>query len=447
MVARSPLWENLLGRSDAVAGEPGRVLLKSWFGPYAVHTGDTVETELPTDWLNYAAVPTREPGGELQPFPEEPSLAFPGDGTWDLRNVGDRLMSWRLWAPHLNQLPESTRHHLLNRLNVPTAEEWRRDIRTETETVNGARWARHGDLWEAIGDVAYDYDWYNGLALSGLAKACECSEPELADAARALAGDCRDIRADMIRYFEIYHDWRLGMAWSDTFGTLWNLDCGHNGLEGLLGEIRLRLLDPDPEGAERVAYLAAKTGTTILATYYLTDWLRENSFQPGDVPLTGSSLSIKGAYPAVRWAFYRPEARNPYPLPRRSPQFSALLKLHGPREQLTELLRTWEEDLPIRYTDWRALYVNPPPEIQEIYRRTAVDANPDPGGVESGEFAISMHHIQPEILLRTLVFEQDPDEVEALYTHPLQLPEQLLLRAGYQLQRLAPDQQTPGALR
>jgi hypothetical protein len=271
----------------------------------------------------------------------------------------------------------------------------------------------------------------------------------VARAARDLAAQCRQIRDDMIRYFEIYHDWRLGMTWSDTFGTLWNLDCGHNGLEGLLGEIRLRLLDDDPTGAERVAYLAAKTGTTILSTYYLTDWLRENSLQPGDVPLMDSSLGLKGAYPAVRWAFYQPEVRNPYPLPRRSPQFSALLKLHGPREQLAQLLRTWEEDLPIRYRDWRELYLNPPPELHTIYRRTAVDANPDPGGVESGDFAISMHHIQPEILLRTLVFDPDPDQVEALYAEPLQLPEQLLLRAAYQLQRLPPQQNKhhPGTLR
>ena len=36
-----------------------------------------------------------------------------------------------------------------------------------------------------------------GLALSGLAKACECAEPEVADAARALSAEGREIRTPL----------------------------------------------------------------------------------------------------------------------------------------------------------------------------------------------------------------------------------------------------------
>ncbi len=442
---RSPLLENLLGRSQAVEGSPGTALLKTWFGPYAVTRGDQVETALACDWLAYAAVPSRDPAGELQDLPEP--LAFPGDDTWDMKNVGDRLMAWRLWAPHLPLLDERRKRELLNRLDIPTDEEWRRDLRYETETVNNRQWARHQDLWEGVGDAAYDYDWYNGLTLSGLAKACECAEPAVAEPARRLAEQCRDVREALLAYLEIYQDWRLGMAWSDTFGTLWNLDCAHNGFEGLLGESRLREQEGDEPGARHVAYLACKTGIHFLASWHLPDWLREQGFQIGDIPLDEQSLGIKGAYPHIRFAFYHPAVRNPYPLPRRNPQYSALLHFYGPREKLRALLDTWEQEYPVRYRNWRDVYLNPAREHLAIYHRCAIEINPDPYGVESGDQGISMHHIQPEILLRTLVFEEDPGAVEARYGSPLILPEQLLLRAGYRLEKISPTTQRRAILR
>ena len=58
-----------------------------------------------------------------------------------------------------------------------------------------------------------------------------------------------------------------------------------------------------------------------------------------------------------------------------------------------------------------------------------------------------MHHIQPEILLRTWVFDEDFDATEQRYADPIPLSEQLLLRAGYRLQKTPYDETPTGVLR
>ncbi len=442
---RSPQVEYLLSQSGLVDGDVGRTLVKGWAGPYAVTPGDTVETSVKADWLQYAAVPTKEVAGELGELPEP--LAFPGDGTWDDTLTGDRLMAWRLWAPHFPQLGERRQKELLERLPVPTPDEWRRDLRYETETVNDAKWARHDDLWKPIGDAAYDYDWYNGLALSGLAKACECDEDSVAEKAQRLASECKDIRADLARYMEVYHDWQLWMSWTDTFGTVWNLDCATNGLEGLLGEARMRRREGDDEGAEWIEYLAGKTGVGMLAALFLPDWLRRNGFQWGDLDWREETLGFKGMYPYVRIAYIEPIIRNPYWLPRRIPQYSALLRLYGPCEAMRKFMESWEKDYPVRYQDWQSLYLDPPEDMYREYRERAIEITPEAGSVETGSQAYTMHIVQPDILLRTWVFEQNPAEVEAIFKTPLELAEQLLLRAAYKIEKVNNNANVAGILR
>jgi hypothetical protein len=437
---RSPLMELARQRSSLVEGQGGSTLVKGWFGPYVVQAGERIETTIRTDWTQYAAVPRRAPRGELADLPEP--LAFPGDGTWDLSLAGDRLMAWRVWAPLVPLLDEERRGKLLDRLDVPSPDEWRGDVVYNVETVNGSRWARHADLWQGVGDACYDFDWYNGLSLSGLARACECAEPSVAADAQALARECRDLRADMVRYMETYHDWRLGMSWSDAFGTLWNLDCAQNGLEGLLAEARMRRAEGDQAGAAHMDYLAGKTGAGIFAGLLLPDWLRENGFEMGDVPVRENTLGFKGMYPHVRVGFVEPVIRNPYILPRRLPQYSALLKLHGPVERLREFADALEENFPGRYRDWRDFWHSPDPDQHEIYRRRAIEISIHDGGGETGDEAAALHLVLPEITLRTWILGEDPDRVEDMYDTPLALPEQLLLRADYQLHEL-PAKDTP----
>lgn len=443
---RSPLLELLLRRTSLASGRPGWELLKSWFGPYAVTEGQTVHTTLQSDWMRYAAVPRRTVKGELSPLPEP--LAFPGDGTWDLRCVGDRLMAWRLWAPHVGQLPSDQRRTLLERLSVPTPEQWRRQVRIETDAaLPEVRWARHRDLWAPVGDACYDYDWYNGLALSGLAKACECDEPAVADAARVLARECKEVRADLVRYLQVYHDWRFAMAWTDAFGTLLNIDCAQNGLEGLLAEGNMRRWEGDRAGAAWMEYLACKTGAGLLAMLLMPDWLGENELTMGDQPLREGGLGFKGMYPHSHVAFVDPLTRNPYPFPRRFPQYNALLRRYGPVEQIRSFLETWQHVQAFRYEDWRSPYTNPPADFAAANRQRLIETTPEAGAVETGDQAITMHIVQPELGLRLWTLDQDADEIQRLFQIPLMLSEQLLLRADYRLEPLAWTETRMGLLR
>jgi hypothetical protein len=426
---RSCLLENALQRTSLLAGSAGRRLCATLLGPYAVHEGDAVETRIGIDWMDYAAVPTRQPAGELSELPEQ--LAFHGDVTWDEATPMDRLMSWRVWGPLVGLMDDRRRRELLDRLIVPTPAQWRGSLDRATEPACGRSWAFDRTVFADSGDTCYDADWYNGLMLSGLDRACRCAEPAVADAAATLAWECKAERAEMLAYYEVYHDWRFSCAWTDAFGTLWNIDCAQNGLEGLLGEMRLRRREGDGQGADWVRYLAATSAAGMLSATFLPDWLRETGIELGDVPMLPQTVGIKGIYPHIRIGTVDPFTKNPYLLPRYFPAYSALLKLHGPVERLRELAETWRREFPQRYADWRAFYQDP--EIIDRMRPRNISI--DHGGIvcEVGDWAAAMHHVFPESALRVWVLGESPDDVEAMHTVSLPLAEQLILRSGMEL--------------
>ncbi len=433
---RSPLLENALSRTSLLDGLSGRRLCATLLGPYAVHDGDVVETTVRTDWMRYAAVATREPAGELNELPEQ--LAFHGDVTWDESAPMDRLMSWRIWGPLVGVMDDRRRRELLDRLAVPTPEQWRAALDTVVEPACGRAWAFDRTVFAGSGDTCYDADWYNGLMLSGLDRACRCAEPSVAEAARALAGQCKAQRQAMVAYYEVYHDWRFSCAWTDAFGTLWNIDCAQNGLEGLLGEMRIRRREGDRDGGDWMRYLAARSAAGIFSATFLPDWLRETGVQLGDVPMLDETVGIKGIYPHIRIGTVDPFTKNPYLLPRYFPAYSALLRLHGPVQRLGELAETWRRDVPQRYADWRAYYQDP----AVIERMRPRNISIDHGGIvcEVGDWAAAMHHVFPEAALRVWVLGESPDDVEAMHAAPLALAEQLILRAGFELRSLGEDE-------
>jgi hypothetical protein len=124
-------------------------------------------------------------------------------------------------------------------------------------------------------------------------------------------------------------------------------------------------------------------------------------------------------------------------LPRYFPAYNGLLKLHGPKERLAELARIWLEEQPDRYSDWRAFYFDP----ERIQRMRPRNISIETGGIvcETGQWAVAMHHIMPEIALRLWVLGESPEQVERRYAHPLALAEQLILRSGMQLGPAGPE--------
>lgn len=401
---------------------PARTLLHGLMGPYRVVPGDFWETEIPMDWCHarWQAVRKVEVAG-LGPVPDE--LAYAGDVTWEPGSPMDQLLALRVWAPLAGVCPPSVWEAIRPRLTPPTAAQLRESLAVFAEPSTGHVWAKEAKLFETAGDVAYDSDWYNGFELSGMWRAANCPDPDIAGPARRLMVEARDARAHLASYYAIFHDWELGAAWTDARGVGWNADCSHNGLEGLLAQAAMCREEGDAKGADFVLYLAAKTANALLAAEWLVDYQVSRGFVHGplaDGPTFGMNgvLLNRGVVPDS------PARKNPYAVAGNFPEFCALQRKFGRIARYREVADLWRERYPQRYADWVAFYCG---------RKLT----PDQATMHSQEERVQaavMYHLAPEIAFRLWTLGEAPDTVEGLYATPLNLAEQLLCRAGARLE-------------
>lgn len=418
-------------------------LLTTNLGPYSVVEaptdpegaarihGYTIETA----WMNSSIVPRRtiEADSPLAPVPDE--LTYAGDWTWDPSCPMDQLLSLRTWGNLLQAIPEPRRTELLEILEVPEPGAFRKSLMAVTEPISGHTWMKDNYLFHQKGKhVAFDTDWYNGLCLSGLQRATSCGEPQIEADARALASDCRKEREALIAYFTIFHDWQISIASMETHFPFLNTDCAHNGLEGLLAEAKLRDAEGDPTGAAFVRYLAAKSAMAIVSAIYLPRWIDERNPdfirqpQPGEGwtnsqpdPRLFGALTVgphSGILPVT------PATKNPYQFAGHFPEYTALIKAHGPLEQFREITQIWEAEFPKRYSDWITHYTG------ENWERRFTEQYDQEARIQAPVF----YALAPEVCLRLWIFEEDPAEIEARFEpQPINLAEQVLLRASFEL--------------
>lgn len=420
-------------------------LLHGLFGPYAVAEGECAEYDIEMGWAGARLEATRKVSTErLATIPAE--LAYAGDVTWEPGTPMDQLLSLRIWAPLAGVIPESVWDKLRPMLSPPTAEAFRASLTVVIEPVSGKSWAKEAKLFEVAGDISYDTDWYNGFELSGLDRAVRCADPAIAAPARALAKALRPERELLLRFFEIYHDWELGAAWSDSRGGGWNTDCSHNGLEGLLAEARLREAEGDREGSAYVYYLAAKTASALMAAEWMPDYLLTipfvraydstpcsawnfapgtptpppgSPFPPGELP-----FGIETLYATTGGSIQSASSKNPYVLAPHFPEFNALQRAHGRMARYREVAEAWRQHHGHRYADWIKFYCG------------VSDPSLDLTAMHSQEARIQaavMYHLAPDVCFRLWTLGEAPDAVEALFRTPLNLAEQILCRAGMKL--------------
>jgi len=425
-----PPFFSLWGGKGGLLKLPESVeLMPTVFGPWRVVEGEAWQAVVEAGWMKARLEIPHLAEGPLEPLPRE--LHYAGDWTWDESTVLDRLLSLRTWAPLVGALPEPRREELLERLRVPTAEAFLAKQCRTREPVTGRVWARDQDAWRERGEAIYDPDWYIGLSLSGLWRATRCADPAIATSARALADGVRGARAEMAAYFEIFHDWMLGCAWSDPRGGLWLPDCAHNGMEGMLGEANLREAEGDDAGAARLRVLAAKSAVAFLAVTAWAEWLRTHEpaflhqFEPGDNPFLEAPhderlFGINSVF-VPHFAFPSTAAvRNPYQLAGHFPEYAALFKAHGPVDDLRRLAAIWQAEFPERCRDWMIYY------IKSDWRERFVRERDQ----EAREQAAVFYHLAPEVCSRLWILGESAESIEARYATPLNLAEQVLLRCG-----------------
>ena len=407
-------------------------LLDSLVGRYELVKGDSWQATIDLAWTKAVAKPRHVAGGTLSPVPEE--LVYAGDWTWEPGSAMDQLLALRTWAPLLQSLPAGRRDELVKQLAPPTPSAFAESLHTITEPVSGIAWAKEKNLFQHLGDISWDADWYNGLTLSGLYRAIHCGVEEIAEPARVIASECQEQRDLMLRYFSLFHDWGLWTAWTDARGLFWNADCGHNGLEGLLAEAKLRRENGD-DAADFCLYLAGKTAVALMAQFSLPAWCERTKFmlpiatdsgflQPGEAGQETFGSNALHDHDGI--ATITADTKNPYCLAGHFPEYAALLKQHAPVDRLQLLASLWSAQHPERYRDWIAFYIGSDPE--------AIRARWNKLDQEARVQAPVFYHLAPEACLRLWVLDEPAEQIEKRYATPLNLAEQVLLRSGSTLE-------------
>ncbi len=371
-------------------------------------------------------------------IPDE--LAYAGDANWQPGTTMDQLLALRTWAPLVECAPAAVRERLIAQLAPPTAQELGDGVEIIREPLSGLAWGRWRQMWDHTGDACYDIDWYNGLGLSGLARAVECGIPAISEPARATARGSRPARAALLNYFKVFSDWALCTAWSDPRGWLWNADCLHNGLEGILAEGRLRAAEGDHAGAAWARFLAARHAIGLRASLEVPAWVESlQGAQPaasgrhhvarmvtwsGKPAADAAPAEATGVQGLVSWreiTYCTTATRNPYILAGMNPEWNALLAHHTTPHWRSALLASLQHE-PDRYRDWITFYIG-----QDWKERRAK------GDQEARVQAAVFYSLAPEIAFRRLACGEDGAAILARFGTELNLAEQILLRAGFAL--------------
>ncbi len=385
------------------------------------------------DWIHAKVLPRREVSGPLSELPFE--LAYPGDATWDETSPMDALISLRLWAPQQKIMPAELWEKVKERIKLPTDKEFVESLVSYTEVANGRSWSKDSALFGHVGECSYDTDWYNGLTLSGLYRACICDDEEISVPAGKLAAAIKQQRAEMLAYFEIYSDYSLQSSWSDPRGCGWDPDCSHNGMEGILAEAHLREMEGDTAGSNFALYLAGKMAVSFIATLELGKHCvrlgltathgAKRPESPDEVYGVRSFRETRGS------ACVTPAMRNPCIATPDFPQYCALLKRYAPREHFEKLTAAYQKNHPGRYEDWLKFYVG---DIADEIRsgKDKVGENQDQKQERRIEAAV-FYHVAQDVAIRLWILDEDADAIEKRFAHPLPLSAQLWCRADARL--------------
>jgi hypothetical protein len=284
-----------------VKGKMRERIVPTYHGWYEAVEGDALVYELPTSrYRDHTLAPVsvrNDPAADKVTERLEAYLTsgdyitFGGDDHYDPQTSIDtlhdlRIMAWSLWSIDPDKRPGVI--DLLTRgLDKFTDEEYL----TFTAAPKKTPWSKHKTIFDYLGVIDYDSEWYNGMNLAGLwAWAYFVSPGEEGDKwlrrhwplAKRVHG-----------YNLAYHDWSLGVPWTSARGEVCVIDGINYTYEGLLGYGALaRRLGKAKEAAE-ADYLAAKMEAYIwhswkCGDYFAHYWPQE----PGEI--TGGQAPIAG---------------------------------------------------------------------------------------------------------------------------------------------------------
>lgn len=252
--------------------------LPTLFGPYMGVEGAEARFSLPRSaGIEHTIAPVRvlndprcdELTAKLDRELAQPTMTFGGDHTYDPDNIQDichnlRVLGWATWS--LDDAARRERFaNLARNLKTLVPEQYV----VETEPVTGLTYRWQKDLWGG-GAIAVDLEWYNGMQLAGLWAGMFYSEDEEGWLKRLR--DHWPLLLDLLRYYEIFHDWATGLTFTAlTRKCLW-FDGLNFAWQGQAAAARLARRLGDDAAADRAEYLAARSSLGRAVAWFMYDY-------------------------------------------------------------------------------------------------------------------------------------------------------------------------------
>jgi len=187
-------------------------------------------------------------------------MTFSGDDHYDpacsmdsLHNL--RIMAWALWSIAPEKRAKVTKF-LTAGLGKFNAKQY---IEFITPFV-GTKWVRDKSIFDYLGIIDYDMEWYNGMNMAGLWNCAYYTDDPRVE---KIIQEKWPLIEEINNYTEAYMDWSLSSSWTMARGEHIWLDGINYTYEGLLAFAAMARRIGKTEDAEWGDYLAAKVEAFI----------------------------------------------------------------------------------------------------------------------------------------------------------------------------------------
>lgn len=435
-----------------IEGEVVDTGIPTLFGPYVGVEGDQIRFSIPRSaGMTHTIAPVHVTDDDrCEPLKRrldaelaQPTLTFGGDNTYDPDDIQDilhnlRVLGWSTWAIDPGSEGADTRAKRFANLARGLRGFEPSQYTQEIEPVSGLKYCWEKTIWGG-GAIPIDLEWYNGMQLAGLWCGVYFAPDDATRAALLrIIKNQWSLARDLLRYFEIFHDWATGLTFTAlTRKCLW-FDGLNFAWHGQAGAARLARLLGDDQTADRAEYLAARSSIGRAASWFMLDYAIDHQAVPAvptrahagtcQAPLSdpraqlivGGFLERRGMVLCSR--FGAGDAIG-YLVPE---QF--LMHLTHP-DVLDQLRRGQYEGIDVDVPDWATLHNRGP--------------DGSPGKHKHRLYAEHTHfyHLDPQLFVRSLLL-REPLEKLLNYTADLSGPVMTCLLTAAAPQVLVPTEAT-----
>lgn len=206
-------------------------------------------------------------------------MTFGGDDHYDPYCSLDALHDLRIMARAIWSIAPEKRKKVVGQLTRGLAGFGPQDFLEFTTPGTGLKSVRHKTIFDYLGVIDYDSEWYNGMNLAGLWAYDYFTE---GDAALKFSRKHWPLIQKIFAYYQGYTDWSHLAAWTSARGEATWLDGINYAYEGLLGYAALARKLGKAADAGWGDYLAARTEIYMFNCWQTGAYYK--AFFPGDNP-------------------------------------------------------------------------------------------------------------------------------------------------------------------